>query len=167
MRHRGHYAPLRETQFLGERRQGIGQHHQEGVLHRLHWSSRPRSGGHSKGCHRQHLQIRVSERNFDAQLQPRRQRPQRADQESGATAPRCEASDDLLGRRRDLERRFGGVDRAGASPRRAGHQHVDGPGRLSRDRFALSRNARHARHLRGESGDARLRRVARCRCAIR
>ena len=47
------------------------------------------------------------------------------------------------------------------------HQHADGPRRLSGDRSAIPRHARDARHLRGQPGDAWLRRDAEHRRAVR
>ena len=61
----------------------------------------------------------------------------------------------------------GGADAVRPHDRLSGHQHADGSRRLSRLRSAVPRHAGHARHLRGQPGDARLRRAAEHRRALR
>ncbi len=91
------------------------------------------------------------------------------DRQGGCAAETGEAADDLCWRRGYQLRPGGvrGVDPTGAGHRLSGHQHADGAGRLSRQRSALPRHAGHARNLRSEPGDARLRRHAGGRRTVR
>ena len=97
-----------------------------------------------------------------------RARP-RPDRQGDRPAEAGEAADGLRRRRRD-QRRSRGLGRTHAirpHDRFSGHQHADGPRRLSRLRSAVPRHAGHARHLRGQPRDARLRRAAEHRRAVR
>ena len=80
-----------------------------------------------------------------------------------------EAAGDLCRRRYDKQRAGGGgrIDQVRPADRISGHQHADGPGLLSRQRPAVPRHAGDARHLRGQPGDAWLRRDAGRRRALR
>ena len=91
------------------------------------------------------------------------------DRPGGGAAEARQAADDLCRRRRDQCRPggLGGADQVRAHHRLPDHQHADGPGRLSRQRPAVPRHAGHAWHLRGQPGDAWLRRHAGDRRPVR
>ena len=97
-----------------------------------------------------------------------RARP-RPDRQGDRPAEAGEAADGLHRRRRDQRRtgRLGGTDAVRPHDRLPDHQHADGSRRLSRLRSAVPRHAGHARHLRGQPRDARLRRAAEHRRAVR
>ena len=88
-------------------------------------------------------------------------------EEGRADAAARRASHDLHGRRRGPVRCRRGLAPPGGPDRRAVHQHPDGPGRDAGHRPPLPGHARHARHLRGEHGDAALRRAAGHQGALR
>ena len=92
-----------------------------------------------------------------------------ADRRGGRDDRRGKAAAVLWRRRADQFRARGlrPLYRAGAADRCAVHPDPDGARRLSRGRPAFPRHGRHARHLRGEFGDARLRPDDRRRLALR
>ena len=106
-------------------------------------------------------------RDLDALVRAGEQGAPGPDQEGRADAAARRASHDLHGRRRDPVRCRRGLAPPGGPDRRAVHQHPDGPGRDAGHRPPLPGHARHARHLRGEHGDAALRRAAGHRGALR
>ena len=83
----------------------------------------------------------------------------RASREAAADDRRGQAAAVLRRRRADQFRPRGlrRLHRAGARDRRALHPDPDGARRIPGQRPAFSRHGRHARHLRGQSGDAWLR----------
>ena len=80
-------------------------------------------------------------------LQPGAEGRSRRDQAGGAAVAGSQAPDDLYRWRRDPVGCGQAIDRAGAPAGLPLHQHADGAGRLSRDRQAVRRHARHAWHL--------------------
>ena len=168
MRHRRHHAAHRQAQLPRQGSEGSGDDDQEGVPHCAHratWSGGGRRAERrvvQEGC----IQ-RPSRQGRDALVQPGAQGPRRPDPQGAAVAVDGEASVHLHRWRRVVEQRDQRAAHAGRNARLSGHQHADGPRRLSGQRSEVPRHAGHARHDRSQQRDAELRRVAGGRRTLR
>ena len=90
-----------------------------------------------------------------------------ADQAGAGSYPEGGKADHLCRRRRHPGRRIGSADHLYARTRLSDHQYADGAGRLSGNRLAVARHARHARYLRSQYGHAPRGRGDRHRRALR
>ncbi len=141
---------------------------QEGVPHRRERPARARCWSTSRRTSpatsaRFEYPKRVSMRSYNPVVQG----APGPDQEGAAAAAGGRAADDLHRRRRDPGQRVEGAEPARRPARVPVHQHLDGAGRLPGERPEVRRHAGHARHLRGQHGDAALRRAGGHRRALR
>ena len=163
MRHRRHHAAVHEAQLAREGRRRSAENHSRSLPHRDDRAARPGGRRHSEGRAVRQGYLRRSLTSAPAAELPAAPagRP-RPDPGGRRTDGDGDEADDLFGRRGG-ECRPGGepsAARTGRSHRLSDHVHPDGPRHLSRLRQELVGHARHARHLRGQHGHARLRRHA-------
>ncbi len=131
-----------------------------GVPDRDHRPSRPGRGRHPQGCAVQARALRGARCGPPPHLQAQDRSGPVGHREGDRTDGRCEEAT-VLHRRRHHQFGAGGepaAARTGASDRLSRDLDPDGPGRVPGLRPAMAGPGRHARHLRGQPCDARLRR---------
>ena len=164
----GHHPPVRQAQLPGEGRGLPRAHPPRGVLRGRERPAGAGGGGHPEGRDRGPRVVRVPGRGVHALLQP-----------GDARTPGYQirqAADLILSARRPMIYTGGGVVLGDASEplvdltRFLGYPITNtlmGLGAFPGTDPAVRRHARDARHLRGQHGDARVRRAHRDRGALR
>ena len=169
VRHGRHHPAVRQAQLPGQERQGPGDHDASKAFHiAAHrpararcWSTSPRTSPATSAASSIRSRCRCAPTTRWSK---------------GHQGQIKKALQLLLAAERPMIYTGGGVILAnaseGAEPARRParvpvHQHPDGAGRLQGERPEVRRHAGHARHLRGQHGDAALRRAGGHRCALR